>query len=114
VHFRLLNDLTTRQLMRFGLACLQYGPQTQKTFTGALEVFFVTKFPQLAGDRARRSVVQGIVEMMHRIFPATSNLRQGQTIWIRVAKDEMASYGKTIPKTRMEPARRHPGRPSSA
>jgi hypothetical protein len=78
-----------------------YGPAAQKTFTGALEAFFATEFPQLAGDRARRSVVQGIVEMVHRFFPATSNLRQGQTTWISVAKDEVSSYGKTIPKTRM-------------
>ena len=80
-----------------------YGPAAQKTFTGALEAFFATEFPQLAGDRARRSVVQGIVEMVHRFFPATSHLRQGQTTWISVAKDELASYGKTIPKTRMVP-----------
>jgi hypothetical protein len=80
-----------------------YGPQSQKTFVGALEAFFATEFPQLAGDRARRSVVQGIVEMVHRFYPATSHLRQGQTTWVSVAKDEVSSYGKSIPKTRMVP-----------
>jgi hypothetical protein len=80
-----------------------YGPQTQKTFVGALEAFFAVEFPQLAGDRARRSVVQGIVEMVHRFYPATSHLRQGQTTWVSVAKDEVSSYGKSIPKTRMVP-----------
>ncbi len=98
VHRRLPNEQASKEYL-IGT----YGPQAQKTFTGALEAFFVTEFPQLAGDRARRSVVQGIVEMVHRFFPATSNLRQGQTTWISVAKDEMASYGKTIPKTRMVP-----------
>lgn len=98
VHRRLPNEQASKEYL-----VSTYGPQAQKTFTGALEAFFVTEFPQLAGDRARRSVVQGIVEMVHRFFPATSNLRQGQTTWISVAKDEVASYGKTIPKTRMVP-----------
>jgi hypothetical protein len=80
-----------------------YGPAAQKTFTGALEAFFSSEFPQLAGDRARRSVVQGIVEMVHRFFPATSHLRQGQTTWISVAKNEVSSYGKSITETRMVP-----------
>lgn len=80
-----------------------YGPAAQKTFTGALESFFASEFPQLAGERARRSVVQGIVEMVHRFFPATSHLRQGQTTWISVAKNEVSSYGKTITETRMVP-----------
>jgi hypothetical protein len=80
-----------------------YGPAAQKTFAGALEAFFASEFPQLAGERARRSVVQGIVEMVHRFFPATSHLRQGQTTWISVAKDEVSAYGKTINQTRMVP-----------
>jgi hypothetical protein len=78
-----------------------YGPQAQKTFTGALEAFFATEFPQLAGERARRAVVQGIVDLVHRFHPETSHLRSGQTAWVSVAKDETAAYGKTIPKTRM-------------
>lgn len=80
-----------------------YGPAAQKTFTGALEAFFASEFPQLAGARARRSVVQGIVDMVQRFFPATSHLRQGQTTWISVAKNEVSSYGKTITETRMVP-----------
>lgn len=80
-----------------------YGPQAQKTFTGALEAFFAVEFPQLAGERARRAVVHGIVDMVHRFYPATAHLRQGQTTWVSVAKDEVSAYGKTIPKTRMVP-----------
>jgi hypothetical protein len=80
-----------------------YGPAAQKTFAGALEAFFASEFPQLAGVRARRSVVQGIVEMVHRFFPATAHLRQGQTTWISVAKNEVSSYGKTITETRLVP-----------
>jgi len=98
VNRRLLNEVASKEYL-----INTYGPQAQKTFTGALEAFFFSEFPQLAGDRARRSVVQGIVEIVHRFFPATSNLRQGQTTWISVAKDEVAAYGKTIPKTRMVP-----------
>lgn len=78
-----------------------YGPQVQKTFLGALEAFLCTEFPQLAGDRARRAVAQGLTELVHQFFPATTHLRSGQTTWVSVAKDETSAYGKTIPKTRM-------------
>ena len=80
-----------------------YGPQAQKTFVGALEAFFANEFPQMAGDRARRAVVQGIVEMVQSFFPQTTHLSPGQTTWVTIAKNETAAYGKTIPKTRMVP-----------
>jgi len=98
VHRRLPNEQASKEYL-----INTYGPAEQKTFLGALEAFFATEFPQMAGDRARRAIVQGIVEMVHKFFPATSNLRQGQTTWISVAKDEVSSYGKTIAKTRMVP-----------
>jgi hypothetical protein len=98
VHRRLPNEQATKEYL-----ISNYGPAAEKTFTGALEAFFVTEFPQLAGDRARRAVVQAIVDLVHRFFPATTNLRQGQTTWISVAKDEVSAYGKTIAKTRMVP-----------
>lgn len=98
VHRRLPNEQASKEYL-----ITTYGPAAQKTFTGALEAFFASEFPQLAGERARRSVVQGIVDMVHRFFPATTNLRQGQTTWISVAKNEMSSYGKTISETRMVP-----------
>ncbi len=98
VHRRLPNEQASKEYL-----INTYGPQAQKTFTGALEAFFVTEFPQMAGDRARRAVVQGIVEMVDRFYPSTTNLHQGQTTWVSVAKNEVASYGKTIPKTRMVP-----------
>jgi Protein of unknown function (DUF1670) len=66
-----------------------------------MEAFFAKEFPQLASDRARRAVVQGIVEMVGQFFPATTHLTQGQTTWVSVAKDELAAYGKTINKTRL-------------
>jgi hypothetical protein len=98
VHRRLPNEQASKEYL-----VTTYGAAAQKTFTGALEAFFSKEFPQLAGDRARRSVVQGIVEMVHQFFPATSNLRQGQTTWISVAKNEVSSYGKSITQTRMVP-----------
>jgi len=76
-----------------------YGPTEQKTFTGALGSFFAREFPQLMGERARRAVVQGVVEMVHRFFPETSHLRPGQTPWTTVAKQTTSSYGKTIGDT---------------
>lgn len=78
-----------------------YEPQTHKTFEGALMAYFATEFPQLSGARARLAVVRGLVEMVHRYFPATSHLRQGQVVWPTVAKDEVSSYGKKIDQTRL-------------
>lgn len=98
VHRRLPNEQVSKEYL-----VNTYGPAAQKTFAGAMEAFFSSEFPQLAGDRARRSVVQGIVEMVHRFFPATTNLRQGQTTWISVAKNEVSSYGKSMSETRMVP-----------
>lgn len=98
VHRRLPNEQASKEYL-----ISTYGPQTQKTFVGALEAFFATEFPQLAGDRARRAVVQGIVEMVNRFYPTTSHLRQGQITWVSIDKNEVSAYGKTIPKTRMVP-----------
>ena len=80
-----------------------YGPQVQKTFIGALESFFASEFPQLAGDRARRAIVQAIVDLTLRFFPATTHLRQGQTTWVSVDKNETSAYGKSMAKTRLVP-----------
>jgi hypothetical protein len=80
-----------------------YGPQVEKSFTGAMEAFIYQQLPQLTGDLARTAIVKAIVEIVHKYFPETSNLRSGQTTWISVAKDEVASYGKSIAKTRMVP-----------
>lgn len=78
-----------------------YEPQTHKTFEGALLAYFANEFPQMSGERARVAVVRGMVEMVHRYFPATSHLRQGQVVWPTVAKDELSSYGKKIEQTRL-------------
>lgn len=80
-----------------------YGPQEQKTFFGALMAFFGSEFPQMAGDRARRAVVQGIVELVARFFPETTHLQPGQTPWVTVAKNVRSSYGKTIAETELVP-----------
>lgn len=78
-----------------------YGPQTHKTFEGAVVSYFATEFPQLAGERARLAVARGLVAMVHSYFPETSHLRQGQIVWPTVAKDELSSYGKKIHQTRL-------------
>lgn len=80
-----------------------YGPQVQKTYIGAVESFFATEFPQLAGDRARRAIVQALVDLTGRYFPSTTHLRQGQTTWVSVDKNETSAYGKSITKTKLVP-----------
>jgi len=60
VHRRLPNEQASKEYLN-----TTYGAAAQKTFTGAMEAFFANEFPQLAGDRARRSVVQGNAVCRH-------------------------------------------------
>lgn len=78
-----------------------YGPMNFKTFSGALESFFAQECPQLGGVKTRQVLVQSIMEMVHGFYPETSHLRQGQTIWTTVDKNEKSSYGKSIRNTRL-------------
>ena len=76
-----------------------YTPQFYKTFLGALESFLYEECPQIGGIRTRQVLVKTIYEMIIKFFPETSNMRQGQTLWTTVHKDEKMSYGKSIRKT---------------
>ena len=78
-----------------------YAPMNFKTFSGALEAFFAQECPQLGGVKTRQVLVQSIMEMVHGFYPETSHLRQGQTIWTTVDKNEKSSYGKSIRNTRL-------------
>jgi predicted transcriptional regulator len=71
-----------------------YNPQQFKTFAGALAAYFAAEFPQLAGDRMRRALVQGIIEMVERFYPETTHLRPGQIQWTTIDKNEKPSWGK--------------------
>ena len=78
-----------------------YGPAQYKNFTGALGTFFQQELPQLAGQRSRQVLVQGIVEMVERFYPETTHLRPGQIQWTTVDRDEKASYGKRASDCRL-------------
>jgi predicted transcriptional regulator len=78
-----------------------YGPQTHKSFVGALNAFFTDECPQLGGDLSRRALVKAIEAMVRRFFPETSHLKAGQMPWITIHKDEKGSYGKTIDKSEL-------------
>jgi len=80
-----------------------FTPQLYKSFDGALEAFFLQECPQLGGARTRQVLVQSVRQMVEAFFPATTNLRAGQTIWSAVHKDETSSYGKTITQSRLTP-----------
>ncbi len=73
-----------------------FTPQLYQSFDGALEAFFIQECPQLGGARTRQMLVQAIRQMVEAFFPATTNLRAGQTTWSAVHKDKKRSYGKTI------------------
>ena len=78
-----------------------YGPQTHKSFVGALNAFFTDQCPQLGGDLSRRALVKAIEEMVRKFFPETSHLKAGQMPWITIHKGEKGSYGKTIDKSEL-------------
>ena len=80
-----------------------YVPQTYKSFEGALEAFLAEQCPQIGGSMTRRVLVQGISIMVATFYPQTSHLRQGQTVWPTVHKDEKSSYGKSIRTTELTP-----------
>jgi len=80
-----------------------FTPQLYKSFDGALDAFFLQECPQLGGARTRQVLVQSVRQMVEAFFPATTNLRAGQTIWSAVHKDEKSSYGKTITQSRLTP-----------
>ena len=79
-----------------------YGPQSFKTFEGALDAFFAEECPEYSGPRVRLALVRGISSMVTGFFPETTHLRQGQTVWTTVHKDEKGSYGKRIQDTRLQ------------
>lgn len=78
-----------------------YTPLFYKTFTGALEAFFCEECPQLGGFKTREVLVKSINDIVAKFFPETTHLKQGQTPWTTVHKDEKMSYGKSIRKTRL-------------
>ena len=80
-----------------------FTPQLYKSFPGALKAFFTEECPQIGGLRTRQVLVHSICSMIDSFFPATNNLRSGQTIWSAVHKNEQSSYGKTINKSRLTP-----------
>jgi transposase-like protein len=88
---------------RLELAQSTYGPATHKTFEGALDSFFQNECPQMGGARTRQVLVQSIQGLVQSYFPETSRLQQGQIQWTAVHKDEKASYGKSIAKSRLTP-----------
>ena len=78
-----------------------FGPQKEKTFTGALSAFFKHECPHLGGERIRKVLVQAIVQLVDRFYPPTTHLRPGQTPWITVDKNEAHGYGKKMAETRL-------------
>jgi hypothetical protein len=79
-----------------------YRPQSFKTFEGALDAFFKEECPEYGGPRVRLTLVRAISSMVSGFFPETSHLRQGQTVWTTVHKDEKGAYGKKIRDTRLQ------------
>ena len=80
-----------------------FGPQSCKTFEGALGAIIAAECPQLGGARTRIALVHAIAQLVHAHFPSSTHMAQGQMRWTTVHKDEKSSYGKTIAQSQLTP-----------
>lgn len=80
-----------------------FGPQTHKSFEGALNAFIATECPQIGGILTRKALVNAIVSIVTAHFPSTSHMAQGQIRWTAIHKDEKSSYGKSITQSQLTP-----------
>jgi hypothetical protein len=80
-----------------------YGPTKHKTFESAVISFLEREFPHLTGPLTRETFVNTLKSMVETFYPPTKNLKAGQFLWIAVAKEEKASYGKKMSSTRSVP-----------
>jgi hypothetical protein len=80
-----------------------YTPQTFKSFEGALFSFMQKECPQIGGEQTRQVLVKCVTDMVHKFFPATNHLAQGQIVWPTVHIDAKGSYGKRIQDTELTP-----------
>jgi len=76
-----------------------YGPAEHKSFAGALGQFFADQCPQLGGTLQRQVIVRAIGRLVEQFYPATTNLRPGQTTWACVQRTAPAGYGQRLAQT---------------
>jgi hypothetical protein len=81
----------------------EYEPQLHKTFKSAVIAFLEREFPYLTGPLTRQTFVEALQEIVEQFYPSVSNLKMGQMLWVAVAKDEKANYGKKMSSTRLVP-----------
>ena len=80
-----------------------YEPVKNKTFESAVTLFLEREFPHLTGPLTRKTFVNALKSIVEKFYPPTSNLKAGQMLWVAVAKDETASYGKKMSSTELRP-----------
>lgn len=81
----------------------EYEPQLHKTFNSAVIAFLEREFPHLTGPLTRQTFVEALQEIIDQFYPSVSHLKIGQMLWVAVAKDEKANYGKKMSSTRLVP-----------
>lgn len=81
----------------------EYEPALHKTFKSAMIAFLEREFPHLTGPLTRQTFVEALQDIVEQFYPSVSNLKVGQMLWVAVAKDEKANYGKKMSSTRLVP-----------
>lgn len=79
-----------------------FGPLHRKTFRAALAAELVKHIPSL-GPLTSQALADHLDRLIQEHFPPTERLRMGQVLWLAVARNETAAYGKTIERTRVQP-----------
>jgi DNA-binding CsgD family transcriptional regulator len=75
------------------------GKKTAETLIGK---FFDEQFPQM-GHISRQALVKNLIPRLQECYPKSEHITGGQLLWFAVDKNENASYGKTIEKSKLKP-----------
>lgn len=89
--------------MTYDYRQVNYGPTEKKTFRSALMNFMQKEFPQMGGPMIMELFIDKLESLIEQFYPPAKHLKMGQILWFAVAKDEKASYGKSMAKTRIVP-----------
>ena len=74
-----------------------------KTFETAVSNLISTEFPRIGGPKVIELFAKELKTIVEEYYPPITNLRMGQMLWFRVAKDEKTGYGKSMKNLRLRP-----------
>ncbi|KCZ72693.1 Protein of unknown function (DUF1670) [Candidatus Methanoperedens nitroreducens] len=89
--------------MKYNTVAIEYVPQLNKGMKTVLCSRFVSEYGFLGGREVIELIVNDLLKIVHDHELPFSNVKKGQIVWQAVAKDETASYAKSMSKTKTVP-----------